>query len=39
MAAEPGLTHESLYRTLATLEAEGVIEQGHGEIRLMILSV
>jgi CRP/FNR family transcriptional regulator, dissimilatory nitrate respiration regulator len=39
MAAELGLTHESLYRTLATLEAEGVIEQGHGEIRLMILSV
>jgi CRP-like cAMP-binding protein len=39
MAAELGLTHESLYRTLATLEAEGVIERGYGEIRLTTLSV
>jgi CRP-like cAMP-binding protein len=39
MAAELGLTHESLYRTLATLEVEGVIDRGHGEIRLTNLSV
>jgi CRP-like cAMP-binding protein len=39
MAAELGLTHESLYRTLATLEAEGVIERGQGVIRLTTLSV
>jgi CRP-like cAMP-binding protein len=39
LAAELGLTHESLYRTLATLEAEGVIDRGHGEIRLTTLSV
>jgi CRP-like cAMP-binding protein len=39
MAAELGLTHESLYRTLATLETEGVIERGHGEIRLTNLAV
>ena len=34
MASELGLSHESLYRTLASLEAEGVIERGRGEIRL-----
>lgn len=34
MASELGLTHESLYRTLASLEAEGVIERSPGEIRL-----
>jgi CRP-like cAMP-binding protein len=39
MASELGLTHESLYRTLATLEAEGVIERRKGEIRLTTLSV
>jgi CRP/FNR family transcriptional regulator, dissimilatory nitrate respiration regulator len=39
LAAELGLTHESLYRTLATLEAEGVIKRGQGEIRLTNLSV
>ena len=39
MASELGLTHESLYRTLATLEAEGVIDRGQGEIRLPNLSL
>jgi CRP-like cAMP-binding protein len=39
MASELGLTHESLYRTLAALEVEGAIERGHGEIRLTKLSV
>jgi CRP-like cAMP-binding protein len=39
MASELGLTHESLYRTLAALEAEGAIERGQGEIRLTNLSV
>jgi hypothetical protein len=39
MASELGLTHESLYRTLAALEAEGAIERGPGEIRLTNLSV
>ena len=34
MASELGLTHESLYRTLASLEADGVIKRGRGEIRL-----
>ncbi|KLK90448.1 hypothetical protein AA309_25550 [Microvirga vignae] len=34
MASELGLTHESLYRTLATLEAEGVITRTKKEIRL-----
>jgi CRP-like cAMP-binding protein len=35
MASELGLTHESLYRTLASLEAEGAIERRKGEIRLL----
>ena len=39
MASELGLTHESLYRTLAALEAEGAIERGPGEIRLTNLLV
>jgi CRP/FNR family transcriptional regulator, dissimilatory nitrate respiration regulator len=39
MATELGLTHESLYRTLAALENEGAIERGDGEIRLTNLSV
>jgi CRP-like cAMP-binding protein len=34
MASELGLTHESLYRTLASLEAEGAIQRAKGEIRL-----
>lgn len=39
MAAELGLTHESLYRTLASLEAEGAITRRKGEIRLQASSV
>jgi len=39
LASELGLTHESLYRTLASLEAEGVIQRGRGEIRLSGLAV
>ena len=31
MASELGLTHESLYRTPASLEAEGVIQRAKGE--------
>ena len=34
VASELGLTDESLYRTLAVLEAEGTIERRRGEIRL-----
>lgn len=34
MASELGLTHESLYRTLASLETEGAIQRTKGEIRL-----
>lgn len=34
MAAELGLTYESLYRTLASLEAEGAIRRTREEIRL-----
>jgi CRP-like cAMP-binding protein len=34
MASELGLTHESLYRTLASLEAEGAIQRTKQEIRL-----
>jgi CRP-like cAMP-binding protein len=34
MAAELGLTHESLYRTLASLEADGAIRRTKEEIRL-----
>lgn len=39
MASELGLTHESLYRTLAALEVEGAIERSPGEISLTNLSV
>lgn len=39
MASELGLSHESLYRTLASLEADGVIKRGRGEIRLSGLTV
>jgi CRP-like cAMP-binding protein len=35
MAAELGLSHETLYRTLASLEAEGAIARGRHEIRLL----
>jgi len=35
MAAELGLSHESLYRTLAALEAEGAIARDGHEIRLL----
>jgi len=34
LAEEIGLTHEAFYRALATLEGEGSIERGSGEIRL-----
>ena len=34
LAAELGLTHEALYRTLAVMAAEGEIERRKGEIRL-----
>ena len=34
LAAEIGLTHEALYRTLAALEREGLIERGKGRIVL-----
>jgi CRP-like cAMP-binding protein len=33
LARRVGLTHESLYRTLARMEAEGVVERGDGCIR------
>jgi CRP-like cAMP-binding protein len=36
MASELGLTHESLYRTLASLEAEGAIQRTKREIRLWV---
>jgi CRP-like cAMP-binding protein len=39
VASELGLTHESLYRTLASLEAEGAIQRTKGEIRLSVLIV
>jgi len=39
MASELGLTHESLYRTLAALESEGAIERARGEIRLLVADV
>jgi CRP/FNR family transcriptional regulator, dissimilatory nitrate respiration regulator len=39
MASELGLTHESLYRTLAALEAEGVIQRTKKEIKLSALTV
>jgi CRP/FNR family transcriptional regulator, dissimilatory nitrate respiration regulator len=35
LAAELGLTHETLYRVLAELEAEGVLARGEGGIRLL----
>jgi CRP/FNR family transcriptional regulator, dissimilatory nitrate respiration regulator len=35
LAAELGMTHETLYRTLAELEEEGVLERGDGGIRLL----
>jgi len=35
IAAELGLSHESLYRTLAVLEAEGAIARTEHEIRLL----
>lgn len=34
LAAELGLTHEALYRALATLEKQGRIARGVGELRL-----
>jgi hypothetical protein len=34
-AAELGLTHETLYRTLAGLEHEGVLERVDGGLRLL----
>lgn len=34
LAAELGLTHEALYRTLATLERAGEIKRGKGKITL-----
>ena len=33
LARELGLTHESLYRTLARMEADGVLERGEGVLR------
>ena len=38
MAAEIGMTHETLYRSLAELEEEGVLVRCEGEIRLLELS-
>ena len=35
LAAEIGLSHEALYRTLAKLEKEGLIERERSEIRLV----
>ena len=35
LAAEIGLSHEALYRTLAKLEKEGLIERKTREIRLV----
>jgi CRP/FNR family transcriptional regulator, dissimilatory nitrate respiration regulator len=35
VAAELGLTHEALYRTLADMATEGEIERGKGVIRLL----
>ena len=36
LAAELGLTHEALYRTLAALERSGAIKRGKGKITLAI---
>lgn len=35
LAAELGLTHEALYRTLAEMAADGEIERGKGKIRIL----
>jgi CRP-like cAMP-binding protein len=35
LAAEIGMTHETLYRALAELESEGVLARGEGGIRLL----
>jgi CRP-like cAMP-binding protein len=35
LAAELGLTHEALYRTLSELAAEGTIERLEGKIRIV----
>jgi CRP-like cAMP-binding protein len=35
LAAELGLTHEALYRTLAALERGGEIKRGRGKIALL----
>ena len=35
LAAELGLTHEALYRTLAALERSGEIRRGRGKIALL----
>ena len=35
MAAELGLSHEALYRTLAEMAADGEIERRKGTIRLI----
>ncbi|HWI27448.1 MAG TPA: Crp/Fnr family transcriptional regulator [Stellaceae bacterium] len=35
LAAELGMTHETLYRTLADLEAEGILERIDGGLRLL----
>ena len=35
LAAEIGLSHETLYRTIAALESEGVIARSDAEIRLL----
>ena len=35
LAAEIGLSHEALYRTIAALESEGVIARSDAEIRLL----
>jgi len=36
LAAELGLTHEALYRTLAALERSGAIKRGRGKITLSL---
>lgn len=35
LAAELGLAHEALYRTLAAMAADGEIERGKGQIRIL----
>jgi CRP-like cAMP-binding protein len=39
LAQEIGLSHESLYRTLASLEAEGAIKRMKGHIKLIAAAV